>query len=90
MAENNEAAGAAGRLEQALDRIEKATKARLRGDGPLGAPPTGPNDAAKVERVAQGLDVLIAELRAALGTSGSAIGSIGGTTKAADHEDNAV
>jgi soluble cytochrome b562 len=57
MAGDDEAASAAGRLEQALERIEKATNARLRGDH---------QDQAKVERVAHRLDALIAELRAAL------------------------
>jgi hypothetical protein len=57
MAEEDEAAGAAGRLEQALDRIEKAASAKLRGDL---------QDHAKVELVAQRLDELIADLRAAL------------------------
>jgi hypothetical protein len=57
MAEVDEAARAAGRLEQALDRIEVAAKARLRDPQP---------DLQNVQRVAQRLDTLIAELRAAL------------------------
>jgi hypothetical protein len=57
MAEEVEAAGAAGRLEHALDRIEKAMGARARGEH---------RDQAKTDLVAHRLDVLIDELRAAL------------------------
>jgi hypothetical protein len=57
MAEEGEAAGARGRLEHALDRIEKAMSARVRG---------GHQDQAKTDLLAHRLDVLIDELRAAL------------------------
>jgi len=57
MAEEGGAAGAAGRLEHALDRIEKAMSARIRG---------GHQDHAKTDVLAHRLDLLINELRAAL------------------------
>ncbi len=57
MAEDDETEGAAGRLEQALERIAKATQDRLR-ESQL--------TQTKVDAVAERLDLMIAELRAAL------------------------
>jgi hypothetical protein len=57
MAEDEQAAGAEGRLEQALDRIARAGGERLR---------DAQEAQQKVDTVAERLDALIAELRAAL------------------------